>query len=140
MYKDLPVPHNEEAEMAVLGSCFIDFEALAKIKDMLTPQDFWAEKHQWVYSAMVKLHNRREPTNQVIVAYELEKMGKLQAVGGAAFISHCVAQTPTSVHVVYYAKIVKECSDRRSQIAKGEQIKQDAFEGKPSKKHSRIEL
>ncbi|KKN76480.1 hypothetical protein LCGC14_0369890 [marine sediment metagenome] len=130
MYKDLSPPHSSEAELSVLGSCFIDYEAFKKVKDMLIPQDFYIDKNQWVFAVMLNLYWGGQPTNQIIVAYGLQRMGKLQEVGGAVFISHCIAETPTSVHVVYYAKLVKECSDRRNQIVKGEKQIQDAFEGK----------
>jgi len=38
-------PHDNEAEQAVLGGILIDREALSIVRDVLVPEDFYAERH-----------------------------------------------------------------------------------------------
>ena len=141
MYNDRILPFDLDSEEAVLGSCFIDFEAIAKVADFLLPGDFYREKNQWTFEAMLKLYKEGKPTNQIIVAHELAKTKKLEAVGGAPYISHCISQTPTSVHVRYYAEIVKDCSARRKLIRESHRNINKAYdETKPLRKRGGINL
>lgn len=143
MYKDVKTPPNDlDSEFAVLGSCFIDFEAISKVASYLTPADFYQEKNQWLFSVMLRLHAEGKPTNQILVAYELAKKNRIDAMGGAAYISWCIAQTPTSVHVKYYADIVKDCSERRGKLRAATQLVNEAYgekSAKPPKKLKTIE-
>lgn len=134
MYKDSPVPSDLAAEESVLGSCFIDFEAISKIANFLKPEHFYREKNQWVFTAMLRVHAEGKPTNQIIVAHALAGEGKLAAMGGAAYISECIRCTPTSVHVKYYAEIVKDCYERRLKLRKAHHLIAEAYSAKPQRK------
>lgn len=109
-----PAPNDTDAEEAVIGSLLIDGEAIAKIKDRLKAEDFYREKNNWVFEACTRLAGRGEPLNQVSVAHELGAMGgKLEAMGGPAYLSYLVSVVPTSVHIEHYAKLVWELAARR---------------------------
>ena len=45
------MPHNIEAEQAVLGACLIDGEAAISIMNNLKKEDFYLEAHQDIFSA-----------------------------------------------------------------------------------------
>ena len=115
-------PHDLDAEEATLGSLLIDPEAIQKVAGWLTPDDFYREKNRWTYAACLELNKRGEPTNQILVAHELARRGQLEAAGGPAYLSHLVSQTPTSVHVEYYGRIVQRLSFMRRLISAGNQI------------------
>ena len=131
-YNELP-PHDLAAEEAVLGSCFIDFEAIAKVS-WLKAEDFYRDKNQWIWGEMLKLHREGKPTNQIIVGHALAQQGKLEAMGGAAYISECIRLTPPSVHVKYYADIVKDCSERRQKLIRATHLVREASQPKPTGK------
>lgn len=71
------IPANLDAERAVLGSCLLDPEALVKVTGFLRPEDFYRERHAWLYRAMQALGERREPLDFVTVTDELERRGQL---------------------------------------------------------------
>lgn len=121
-------PHDLDAEEAVLGSCLIDPEAIHKIVNDLKPEDFYREKNRWTYEAITELYKRNEPTNQILVGHELARRQRLEAAGGAAFLSHLVGQTPTSAHVEYYAKIVQCLSFDRKLISAANKIAAIGYE------------
>ena len=125
-------PHNIEAEEAVIGSLLVDPEAILEVADFLKPESFYREKNQWLYSACFSLYERNEePINQITVAQELARQGKLEEVGGVAYLSHVVSVLPTSVHVKYYGQIVHRLDIMRRLISAGGQITAIGYEADP---------
>ncbi len=119
MRESLP-PYNIESEEAVLGSILIDPDCIFILK--LGSEDFFSEQNQLVFGAMLNLDKRKIPCNQITVAEELVRLGKLDEAGGAAYLSHLVAYCPSSVLVESYAKVVKDCSVNRRWISAASQI------------------
>jgi len=115
-------PYDIEAEEAVIGSLLIDGEAIFKIATFLRSEDFYREKNQWVYAACFDLYERNEAIDQVTVAHELGRQERLDAVGGAAYLSHLISNVATSVHIEYYARIVHRMSVMRRLIEAAFQI------------------
>ena len=132
MYSDRLPPHDLEAEEAVLGSLVIDPEAIYRVAPFLEPADFYREKHGWAYQACLALSGREEAINQITVAHELARAQRLEAAGGAAFLSHLVSQVPTSVHVEHYAEIVHRLATMRKLIASADDIASIGYEMPPS--------
>lgn len=125
------IPCNMQAERAVLGSCLLDPSAFGKIEE-LTPAAFYREAHGWVYQAMLTLRERQDPIDTVLLIEELERVGKLTAIGGPAFLTELIAETPTAAYVAHYANLVSELAQRRRLIAVGGEIVRLAYdEGKP---------
>lgn len=121
---DKVMPHSIDAEEAVLGSLIIDSDAYYKVSSILAPSDFYREKNAWVYAARQKI----DVCDQVTLAHQLSLDGRLEATGGAAYLSHLVANVATSVHIEHYAGIVKKCSDARKLIATAANIEQMGFD------------
>ncbi len=124
-------PHDIEAEESVLGSLLLDPEAIFKVVHLLQPGDFYREKNRWVYEACLALYERDESLNEVSVAHELGRGGKLEPAGGSAFLSGLVAQVPTSIHVENYAQIVHRLSVMRQLISTADQIASIGYEAPP---------
>ena len=106
-------PQSVEAEEAVLGSILIDPDAIIRVAAMLKPEDFYREKHGWIYETALILHERREPIDFLTVCDELERREQLEEVGGAAFITTLINVVPTSIHAEHYARIVERTATRR---------------------------
>jgi len=124
-------PHDLDAEEAVLGSLLIDAEAIFKIVPLLKAEDFYREKNRWAYESCLSLYERRDAINQITVAHEMARQQKLEAAGGAAFLSHLVYQVPTSVHAEHYANIVRRLSMMRRLISASNQIAAIGYESPP---------
>ncbi len=131
MFEERLPPHDIEAEENVLGSLLIDGEAIHKIASLLKPEDFYREKNLWVYEACFSLYERNEVIDQVTVAHELGRRGRLEAVGGAAYLSHLVSIVATSVHIEHYARIVHRTSVMRRLINSAAQIAAIGYEAGP---------
>lgn len=119
---ELSVPNNQEAEEAVIGSLLIDEELIFEIRSILKPSDFWNSIYRLIYEACIEISNRGEVVNQITVAHELNTKGKLAEIGGAAFLSTVISQTPTSLMAGSYARVVKNTAIARKVIALGQKI------------------
>ncbi len=122
-------PHNIEAEEAVLGSLLIDPDAVFKVASFLRPEDFYREKNGWIYEAILDLYERREPADFVTLCNELKQRGRLEEVGGAAYITSLIESVPTAIHVEHYGRIVERCAILRRLINAAGQIASIAYEG-----------
>ena len=119
------IPHNEEAEEATLGSVLIDSSQVASLD--LQPSAFFDSRHQAIYQAVLDLYKQGEGIDQITVSHELQRKGKLESIGGVAYLSHLISITPTSLHAPYYAKVLRDCSFSRNLIAAGNRIAQIGY-------------
>lgn len=124
-------PHNIEAEEAVIGSLLVDPDAVVKTAIFLRPESFYREKNRWLYEACLSLYERNEAINQITVAQELARQGKIEEIGGVAFLSHLVSVLPTSLHVEHYAHIVHRLSVMRRLIVAAGQIAAIGYDAEP---------
>ncbi len=122
------IPANLEAEQAVLGSLLIDPDAIIKVASYLRASDFYRERHEWIYSALLTLHERREPADFVTLVDELERNEQLEAIGGPVYITELINSTPTAVYVDYYARIVERTAILRRLIGAAGKIAELAYD------------
>jgi len=122
------LPNDTAAEESLLGSILIDGEQMSKVE--LDIVDFLNSNHQSIYKAILNLYKRGEGIDQITVAHELMNKGELDQVGGVGYLSHLISITPTSLHALYYAKVVKDCALNRSLITAGGQIAQLGYTNK----------
>ena len=122
VYAEKLLPHDIEAEEAVLGSVLIDGECLTRLAPLLKGGDFYRERNQLCFDAAMSLFQRDQAVDQVTLAGELQRTEKLDLVGGMAYLSHLVSITPTSVHAEDYAQAVSRTSNMRRLIDAGARI------------------
>lgn len=128
--RQLP-PQNLEAEMSVLGAVFLDNPCLRKVSGMVDPLDFYRESHRLILKAMLHHQVKKQPIDLVTICKTLKDHGKLEEVGGAAYIANLVDYTPTSANVEHYCKIVREMALRRRLILHGRKIQEAAYGSEP---------
>lgn len=116
-------PHSLDAERAVLGSIFVDKDAVIKISDFLRSEDFYHDAHRIIYEAIMSLYDKRVPIDIVTLSSFLEDTNKIQFVGGVSHLAELANEVPTSTHIFQYATIVKQKSVLRKLIKAGDMIK-----------------
>jgi len=124
-------PHDIDAEEAVIGSLLIDGQAVYKISTFLKQQDFYSERNSLIFGSCLSLYEHDEAINQITVAQELDRQGKLETCGGAAYLSHLISICPTSLDIEHYAQIVYRLSVMRNLIRAADQISSIGFEADP---------
>ncbi len=101
------LPHDHDAEASVLGGIFIENTALSLV-DNLELEAFYDHRHKVVFQAMRNLHAVGIPIDVVTVEGEIEKQGKLDAVGGIGFLGDLALRVPTADNVGHYGKRVRD--------------------------------
>jgi replicative DNA helicase len=121
-------PHSIEAEEAVLGGILVDNTAVDRVIELVMPEDFYREPHRKILRAILDLNARLEPVDLVTLADALKNRNELQDVGGATYLAELAERVPTSAHVAYYARIVKEKSVLRQLIQTTAEIAARCYE------------
>jgi len=124
-------PHDADAEEAVNGSLLIDGTSIYKIAGFLKWEHFYHEQNKLIYKACLSLYQHNEAINQITVAQELDRQQKLEACGGAAYLSHLIAACPTSLDIETYAQIVYRLSMMRRLIDAAGQIATIGYQADP---------
>jgi replicative DNA helicase len=117
-------PRSIDAEKSTLGSMLIDRDAMAKVIEMLSPEDFYREAHGTIYKVLSTLFDKGEPVDLVTISEELRDIDALEDVGGISYLTSIVNSVPTAANVTYYAKIVEEKSILRRLIKSASKISQ----------------
>jgi replicative DNA helicase len=125
---DAPTPpHSIEAEQAVLGGLLLDASAWDQVADAINENDFYRPDHKLIFEAIAALAGAAKPCDVVTVSEQLERTGKLEAVGGLAYLSSLARDTPTAANARAYADIVRERSLLRQLIQAGAEITSAVF-------------
>ncbi|HHV62851.1 MAG TPA: replicative DNA helicase [Firmicutes bacterium] len=122
-------PQNIEAEQSTLGSMLINREAIAKVFDILTPEDFYKDAHRVIFEVIISLFDKGQPVDLITVTEQLRRRDALEQVGGVSYLTALANSVPTAANVEYYAKIVKDKSILRSLVVAGTQIAALGYEG-----------
>lgn len=122
------VPHSIEAEEAVLGSVLINPEAYYDVAEFLKAEDFYLARHNWIWQAFNRLHERRTPIDVLTVTEELDQHDQLAEVGGAAYLATLISNVPSSLHAEAYGRIVEETAVRRRMLTAANDIAKLAYQ------------
>jgi len=130
-------PHDNDAEEAVIGSLLIDGASIYKITSLLPDKDyFYSDQPRLIYNVCLALSQRDEAINQITVAQELDRQGKLEACGGAAYLSHLVSIVPTPLDIEHYAQIVYRLAISRHLVDAARRIEAIGFDADPDVENS----
>lgn len=121
-------PQNTEAEQSVLGGVLIENDAINKVMEILTADDFYREAHRRIFDGLINLSERDEPADLITLTNELRKINQLDSVGGASYLTSLIDSVPTAANIEYYAKIVKEKSVLRQLIQTSTEIVTQCYE------------
>ncbi len=118
-----PIPRNKEAEQVVLGSAMLEpQEALPRIAPRLRAEHFYFKAHQEVYKAILRLYEKADAPDTLAVANYLEEQGRLDQVGGRAYLTELLSRVATVAALDHYVDIVEVKAVRRGLIDGGARI------------------
>lgn len=120
-------PQNLEAEQSVLGAMLLDREAVVQVSNQLIPDDFYADKHQHLFAAMLAVFGRGEPIDLITVQDELSKRGQMDEVGGITYLASLMNLVPTTANVQQYGAIVRQKAVLRRLQSAARRIVEDCY-------------
>lgn len=124
----LQAPMSQEAEQALLGSILLDSKAFLSVASYLTADDFFIKRHEYIWNAFSRLQERNDAIDYVTIARELQDMGLLNEIGGPAYLTNLVNNTPTAMHAEVYGEVVARAATRRKMLQAADSIRQLALD------------
>lgn len=121
-------PHSSEAETAVLGAVLLSGDALDAAVEILITEDFYSEGNRQIYGAMIELSSEAQPVDIVTLAEKLKVDGRLDQIGGAAYLARLSEAVPSAANVAQHARIVKDHALGRRLIDRATEIVSRGFE------------
>ena len=121
-------PQNLEAELSILGGILLDNDAINKVLEILTVEDFYREAHRKIFNTMIDINSKGEPVDLITLNDALKVSGVLEEVGGSPFVASLADGVATAANITYYAKIVKEKAVLRGLITVATEIVTRGYE------------
>jgi replicative DNA helicase len=115
-------PHSVEAEQAVLGGLMLDPNAWDAVADIISAPDFYRRDHRLIFEAIAEVADIRGSCDAVTISEHLERKGRLEEIGGLAYLGTIARDTPSAANVRAYAEIIRERSLLRQLAAAGGEI------------------
>ena len=123
-------PHSVEAEQAVLGGLMLDSNAWDAVADIISAGDFYRRDHRLIFEAIVEVAEIRGSCDAVTISEHLERKGRLEEIGGLAYLGTIARDTPSAANVRAYAEIIRERSTLRQLVTAGNEIAAAAIDGR----------
>ena len=101
------MPHDAQAEQAVLGSMLIDADCVKDVMDQLRAEDFYLRQNREIFETVAHMFVYSQPIDGVTVAGEMEKAGT-DHDNTRAYLAQLMDVTPTSANVMEYVRIVRD--------------------------------
>lgn len=121
-------PQNIEAEQSVLGGILLEPEALSRVLEVMSGEDFYRESHRRIFAAMIELYQKGTPVDLVTLTEALHNKGHLDEIGGAGYLASLADAIPSAVNVDAYARIIREKSVLRRLINKATEIASKGYQ------------
>ena len=125
------LPQNIDAEKGALGSILIDTEVYDLVSGLLNPDDFYRESHRIIYQTIVNIVSHGAMPDYLTVCDEIERVDKLEQIGGASYITSLINYVPTSGSAEHYANIVARTAINRKLAHAAGMIAQLAYDQDP---------
>lgn len=120
-------PNSKESEMMVLGCMLTSINALNIAADMLDDSDFYYTEHKIIFQTLKTAYKEDKPADVHLICEELKRQSKLQAVGGASYITTLAQFAGTSAHIEEYSALIHDKSILRKMINAAQVIEKKAL-------------
>lgn len=108
-----PQLYDREMEEAVIGAVMINPEVYIDLAPIIRPEDFYINRHQWIWQALTDLFQENQSFDVLTVRQKLDSQGRLEDVGGVEYLIGLSNVVPSSLHAVSYARNLAALSARR---------------------------
>ncbi|MBT8265798.1 MAG: replicative DNA helicase [Bacteroidia bacterium] len=121
-------PQALDLEEVVLGAMMIDKKGVDEVIDILSPDAFYKEAHQYIFEAIFKLFESSEPIDLLTVSSQLKKDQRLDMVGGDFYLISLTQKVSSSAHIEFHARIILQKFIQRSLIKISNEIIEDSYD------------
>ena len=122
------LPQNLEAEMSILGACFLSTYAFDKVCEEVSSDMFYSEANKKIFEALYKLHQDKIPLDSTVLVNEIEKHENINSIGGLEYLGEVIDSVITAANIDYYIDIIREKALRRKLVEVSTNITTSAFD------------
>jgi len=120
-----PLPHNKEAEAAVLGGILLRNDALGDVVSIVGENDFYVPAHRSVFKAMVKLSDRGQPIDIVTLEHQLRAVDELGLIGGIEGLGKLADRYASSHNITHHAELIRQTASIRNLVVAAQEIAEE---------------
>lgn len=126
---DRVIPHNIDAEAAVLGAVLLNpRETGVLVCDKLTESSFYSTAHRVIFREVSEMVKQFKTVDLVTLTNRLQAAKQLENVGGAAYMADLLGRCPTTANLEAYMGILREKETRRQMISTAAEVMNEAYE------------
>lgn len=128
MMNNRVIPHNINAEQAVLGSLFLTKKALEKAMEVLTEDIFYLDNHNKIFTAIKAIYNKGFSVDLTTVVEELNNRNWLTQIGGVEYLTEIIESVPSAANIDEYIQIIEKKAVLRKLIDSATEILTDSYD------------
>ena len=121
-------PQAIDLEEVVLGAMMIDKKGVDEVIDILKPEVFYREAHQYIFEAIFKLFENSEPVDLLTVSNQLKRDERLDKAGGDFYLIQLTQKVASSAHIEFHARIILQKFIQRSLIKISNEIIEESYD------------
>src|SRR5690606_25970891 len=121
-------PQAVDLEEAVLGALMLEKDALSVVIDILKPETCYTDAHSKIFEAITNLFQKSSPVDILTVSAELRKMGALDLIGGAYYLTQLTDRVVSAANIEFHARIISQKYIQRELIQISSEIITKAYD------------
>ena len=122
------LPHNIEAEQALLGAMLVNNEAFYRVSDFLEPKHFFEPIHEKIYEVAASIIRAGKVATPVTLKTFLPSDADVAGLSPAQYLARLAADATTVINAEDYGRTIYDLSTRRDLIQIGENMVNVAFD------------
>ncbi len=130
------VPHNIEAEKALLGAIFVNNRAFERISEFLRPEHFALAPHGRIFEACTRLIERGQIADPITLKRLFEQDEALADIGGPSYLAELAVSAVTVINAGEYGRLIYDLHLKRELIGLGEDMVNRAYGGEVDERAS----
>ena len=121
------IPHNLEAERALIGGIFYNQELFEEIKDIVSAEDFYKIEHSDIFKAMTKVYSTSKGIDVILIDEEIKKSNLNNKDKILEILNDILDEITSSYNLLEYSNLIKEKSMLRKLGNVGDEITKLAY-------------
>lgn len=122
------LPHNAEAEQALIGAVLVNNELISAVSDYLRAEHFYEPVHQRIWQAMETLMNRSLVASPVTLKHYFDRDEALHDIGGGQYLAKLAGLGGAIYNVRDLGQTVYDLALKRSLIHVGSDVVNTAYD------------
>ena len=122
------VPHNVEAEQALLGAILVNNDAFYRVSDFLDPRHFHDGVHARIFEVMSQIIRAGKTATPVTLKTFLDNDPPVGELTVPQYLTRLAAAATTVINAEDYGRMVHDLATRRELIGVGEDMVNTAYD------------